>query len=1039
MRSIKAKRIAAVAASLLVGLAFASQGVNFGNVPIINNQGQPVVQIVLGSQAKPSDGVVAANIAAVIGSLSHTTQNITAYVSGKTGISCVVTTPTCTLTNQQVYLGEKGLVVPTGSYSFSALIGSVLNPGVLSSGNYAYTKQVQNQTGQFNYNDPSSGPYPITSNPTATSVYAGIGGAPSLNTPASPQNIEGLSFTGFSGNIINPKDNILQLTNTQVPGLLSNAGTYQESESLWLAGFPVYYQSSQNSAGQLSVIDTAGAYQITFGKPIANTLTTGTVSSQFSLLGSNWTVYNMTPPSVTGVGSNSFTVGGSATFAQASTPVETVYVGQNISAGPFKVVLSDLSYPNQNGQSSAALTIYKNGNPNPINVTSAGPSSPNGNTIEINASGTKLYIGVSQTFPGLYAYQKWAKIQLFSNTFTVKSGQNFNTANGKNWLSALRWTTNQTVSADETPANAALQGIILYSNQSTEQTLTPGSSFSYITNPAKWNVNFVGDALGQPSSGNANYDALQLSLSNSQTAVTYFNTNALAGKTIMPGSSGSFTFTSAGVATNTGAATANGINETVVTEPINEFTVSSSLPGAFRINSGTYTAPSSNPSSSVSYNLDPYTFYAANAVDNAGISNALAQGGLLVQLINNGVNGNYVSTNNKVYVYVSGYRNNVAQGPYPINFAGFDTGSEASSYNGVFLNNVTNIKLGEDIPYPGVTVNVYETANVAAGINANAVLLGTLSYSSSPTLLYTVPQYSYYVAPTTYDSVNYTGENGVSVPFTLSRASSPAPSNSFGIQQYYTYSIPEIVTPSAITPTANVIVDISNTSQSTKGSGSMYALNNSVQGNNAVVYESSQNNDVQAVQGFRTERGGEVGSVGTSSITYYEPKSVDGLRFLVEAATNNTSINASTTKLIGPLSVGQSVGIIPNVTIGKVNATCSFSTTSCNVTGLKNLTAVPSETSAIVGSPLNTVSAPIAVLDSNANNSTNQIVIGSGYVNSVAQSIFNQNSQLSSSFGQNSTIVQAYGNKILVAGYTAQQTVNAGNQFIQQLLADATS
>ena len=57
MKSLKAKRIAAVAASVLVGLAFAGQGVTFGNIPIINSQGQPVVQIVVGSSAAPSDGV----------------------------------------------------------------------------------------------------------------------------------------------------------------------------------------------------------------------------------------------------------------------------------------------------------------------------------------------------------------------------------------------------------------------------------------------------------------------------------------------------------------------------------------------------------------------------------------------------------------------------------------------------------------------------------------------------------------------------------------------------------------------------------------------------------------------------------------------------------------------------------------------------------------------------------------------------------------------------------------------------------------------
>ena len=127
MKSLNAKRIAAIAASLAIGIAVAGQGVTFGNIPIINNQGQPVVQIVVGSGAQPSDGVVAANIAAAIGSLAHTTQNITATVSGRSQVKCVVTTPTCTLSNQQVWLGENGLTVGAGSYSITTLIGSEPN------------------------------------------------------------------------------------------------------------------------------------------------------------------------------------------------------------------------------------------------------------------------------------------------------------------------------------------------------------------------------------------------------------------------------------------------------------------------------------------------------------------------------------------------------------------------------------------------------------------------------------------------------------------------------------------------------------------------------------------------------------------------------------------------------------------------------------------------------------------------------------------------------------------------------------------------
>src|SRR5271157_1476621 len=83
MKSLNAKRIAAVvagAALLGVGLAFAGP-ITFQNVPIISNSGQPVVQVVIGSQAKPADGVTAANIAAAIGNLAYTSVPVTATVN----------------------------------------------------------------------------------------------------------------------------------------------------------------------------------------------------------------------------------------------------------------------------------------------------------------------------------------------------------------------------------------------------------------------------------------------------------------------------------------------------------------------------------------------------------------------------------------------------------------------------------------------------------------------------------------------------------------------------------------------------------------------------------------------------------------------------------------------------------------------------------------------------------------------------------------------------------------------------------------------
>jgi hypothetical protein len=89
---------------------------------------------------------------------------------------------------------------------------------------------------------------------------------------------------------------------------------------------------------------------------------------------------------------------------------------------------------------------------------------------------------------------------------------------------------------------------------------------------------------------------------------------------------------------------------------------------------------------------------------------------------------------------------------------------------------------------------------------------------------------------------------------------------------------------------------------------------------------------------------------------------------------------------------------------------------------------------------LNTAAVPLAVLDSNANPASTLIVVGSKYVNSVAAQIFAQNPSLDSSFGPTSVVVSPFGtSRILVAGYTANQTVQAGNQFIQALLAQAST
>ncbi len=101
---------------------------------------------------------------------------------------------------------------------------------------------------------------------------------------------------------------------------------------------------------------------------------------------------------------------------QACGRLVTLYVGQSDACGQFIVSLADLTYPNASGVSAAVLDIYYNGAF--YNSTQVFP----GQTITVSQGGNTMQIYVNATFAGLYAYQRWAKIELIaSGTSTTVS------------------------------------------------------------------------------------------------------------------------------------------------------------------------------------------------------------------------------------------------------------------------------------------------------------------------------------------------------------------------------------------------------------------------------------------------------------------------------------------------------------------------------------------------------------------------------------------------------------------------------------------
>lgn len=98
----------------------------------------------------------------------------------------------------------------------------------------------------------------------------------------------------------------------------------------------------------------------------------------------------------------------------------TTYVGQNVTSGPWAVQLQDLAQTPNGINAPAALGIYYNGQM--TNATVANPG-----TISEFSSPTSpitfstLYLELNSTYSGLYAYQKWAKLEAWYSPAIVST------------------------------------------------------------------------------------------------------------------------------------------------------------------------------------------------------------------------------------------------------------------------------------------------------------------------------------------------------------------------------------------------------------------------------------------------------------------------------------------------------------------------------------------------------------------------------------------------------------------------------------------
>jgi hypothetical protein len=989
----KIKRIAALAVgAALLGLAAAAYNGNlsYGNVPIITN-GQPSVQIVVGAKAAASDGVAAANLAAVLGNLAYTTQPVT--VTGTSNVVATLNIPAgatnlCTLTNQQVYLNQSA-VEAGGAYLFNTLIGSIFTKANQLDFNLLQYSKPPADLVNYGYNEANQ----LTPTP---SPLTGYNGQPINGYRITPQIGGGLTVNfPFKSSTY---DAFLQVspTTSATYGLLNGVGPYQETERLWLHGFAGYNQQAKAYEAQ----DVFGVYEITFGKPIPISTNNayvnyalnhgGITASQFdaanqptfatiTILGQNFTTINFTTPDTPGATTTTFVTGGSIGIASAVSPLTTVYVGQNVTAGPYTFVLRDLSYPTSEGISSAALDIYYNGVL--INTTKQDP----GTWKLYNYSGSPVWVYVKETFPGLYAYQKWAKIQLFSNTYTLQDGKAFPLYGNGNWTVVLRWISNST---DSNSRANKLAGILLVGN-GTNATLNVGGVYNYPNGPQGplWQAQFVGPTL-------TTYDTIKVTYS--QQVVTFKNKG-----------------------------TASWVDTLHL--PLNLITVSSSTPNAFIV--------AGYPASTFQYVLQPYEL--DSKVTPPGEPSVVNTANENVALIVSSVvtPTTLPALPTSLTVTVKGYDANPNRPTQvslsftiPTNAAFDSTGVNiaiATTDTGYALKNVTDITLSY---MPSVPLK-FDIVTNYAGSTTGTILATLEPYGSlvQPVILMQPSGYSYpeFFTP----SVTYVPQN---TQFTLS---SNWKYDNIGYQGNLT--IQEVGVPVATTGQYDYFVVPIRAINAT----APYQLNATTDKN--ITYVSTQGGSgVTAGAGFISERGSQIASVGTTSVQINLAKDPIYLQFAVKP----TSVAVGTKSVeYGPFSAGQLITGVPGVTgqvyVEKVTATCNVDADALKqyitVSGLDKV--APSVSQAAVVTPLNTVATPLVVLDTQANPAATLITVGGPLVNTVTQQVFAQHPELSLS-PSNPVIVQAVGtNRIVVAGYTADDTKTAVNQLIQSLLAQASS
>jgi hypothetical protein len=515
MKGVNVKKIAALAAgALLAGSAIAVADVMYRSTQLVDQNGQPTVKIVVGSKAAITDGVAAANIAAVIANRAYKSSTLTAGVNGEPtcDVATGTGTGTCRITNEKVTLEVTVPGVVAGAYEFKTYISDYIDR----------TLQNRNSTAdedQYNASTLSSDVSVVVS---PLKAYLGdVASARNMYKIGSSQ------YLGFA----------------DVPVVDQNAGAdfaYTEQQSFWIGGprnspGDVYYEASV-TYGDVVARYNYMAYSIRFiGNDYGIPMCTGGNRSngdwadcadddqyltanhrvKIKYLGEDWIISSMTRSTTTDASSTTAVNGGEIKLAKEA-KYAIVNVGGVLDAGNFKIRLSDISVAVGSENRHPAIIDVLDANDVVVGQIQVNP----GSTYTFTQTGTAntVKVHVYKTAPGFTLNAKWAEIAIFTDEITLKDNTRIDSSSSgpnKYFYASLMWKNRDYTGAsgsNDTDADSLREIVILASNDEFSSKYNmAGDSYNFPKSGTAYTVTYNG--LGM---ADTDYDTLQMRAVGSQ-------------------------------------------------------------------------------------------------------------------------------------------------------------------------------------------------------------------------------------------------------------------------------------------------------------------------------------------------------------------------------------------------------------------------------------------------------------------------------------------------------------------------------------------